>query len=598
MGVLRLWDADSGKLLHEIKAQEQEIFDLAFSPNGKHIVTIGGGASSAKSWDAETGELLRGLGSHTSRVSSVAFSPDGKQFATGAKDGLRFWDAQTFELIRHCTTDDPKSTEISEMHWHPQEDRLLTISWNDTMLVWDPASGETDESYAWLNEVPELEFWFAKDQIAWNPAADRILALGNINAILDLPGYKPEAQASEPADAKGSLARDEVASASGLNPARGTGQIFEHSAGQVHCGGWSHDGKHFMLGGESLEMFIYDATTQEEVGRIRGHEGTITECHLNSDGTKILTASADGTAKVWEFPEIPQAEHWAEGGVAISPDGTHVALTGGSRNQVLIVNLDTNAVVGRFESPRETWLGHVAWDPIGKSIAVGSGNGESDSMIYVIDGQSAELLRTMNPAAGFVQFLAWHPTEDGILAVGQNTNTPMEFWNAETGDFVETQEYMSWASHAGDWSPDGRWLAYIGSRTEVVDWRSREIELALEDSDVLPKAIQFSGDGKLLATADEHSGIRLYDTETWKLTSTLTAQAGSVKELQWGPGNERLASIGTDGTLRLWDPVSGRVILTHDVGTKPRSLQWSQDGNTIVVSADKRLHVFRMGVTP
>ena len=91
--------------------------------------------------------------------------------------------------------------------------------------------------------------------------------------------------------------------------------------------------------------------------------------------------------------------------------------------------------------------------------------------------------------------------------------------------------------------------------------------------------------------------VHLYDTETWKLKRTLKAKAGSVKELQWGPENRRLASISGDGTLRLWDPVSGQVVLAYDPGTTPRSLQWSQDGNTIVVSAENRMHVFRMGVT-
>ena len=139
-----------------------------------------------------------------------------------------------------------------------------------------------------------------------------------------------------------------------------------------------------------------------------------------------------------------------------------------------------------------------------------------------------------------------------------------------------------------------RGLAYAGWRPEVVDWQDREIKFRFEDADVPPNAVQFSGDGEWLAVGDRHSTIRYYETGTWKLLGTLTGHAGPMLELQWGPRRERLASIGADGTLRLWDPVAGHVVLSHDLGAKPHSLNWSEDGDTIVVSSDKRMHVFHM----
>ncbi|PVH68254.1 hypothetical protein DL98DRAFT_441609, partial [Cadophora sp. DSE1049] len=55
------------------------VTSLAFSPDGKQIVS-GSYDRTVRRWDAATGQLLLpALEGHTSGVTSVAFSPDGKQ---------------------------------------------------------------------------------------------------------------------------------------------------------------------------------------------------------------------------------------------------------------------------------------------------------------------------------------------------------------------------------------------------------------------------------------------------------------------------------------------------------------------------------------
>jgi len=55
---------------------------VAFSPDGKQIVS-GSRDTDVRRWDAATGQqLLPALEGHTGWVNSVAFSPDGKQIPT------------------------------------------------------------------------------------------------------------------------------------------------------------------------------------------------------------------------------------------------------------------------------------------------------------------------------------------------------------------------------------------------------------------------------------------------------------------------------------------------------------------------------------
>ena len=59
---------------------------VAFSPDGKKIVS-GSYDKTIRVWDAETGkEIIPPLEEHSGTVSSIAFSPDGKKIVSGSSD--------------------------------------------------------------------------------------------------------------------------------------------------------------------------------------------------------------------------------------------------------------------------------------------------------------------------------------------------------------------------------------------------------------------------------------------------------------------------------------------------------------------------------
>jgi WD40 repeat protein/tetratricopeptide (TPR) repeat protein len=96
----KVWDAETGTQLLVLKGHQAPVQSVAFSPDGKRIVT-GSSDNTVKVWDVRTGAILVELRGHTGPVQSVAFSPDGTQIATGCrgdvdKPGQAFlWDART-----------------------------------------------------------------------------------------------------------------------------------------------------------------------------------------------------------------------------------------------------------------------------------------------------------------------------------------------------------------------------------------------------------------------------------------------------------------------------------------------------------------------
>ncbi|KAH6694365.1 hypothetical protein BKA61DRAFT_564174 [Leptodontidium sp. MPI-SDFR-AT-0119] len=84
---VRRWDAATGQqLLPALEGHTGEVTSVAFSPDGKQIVS-GSDDATVRRWDAATGQqLLPALEGHTGLVTSVAFSPDGKQIVSGSRD--------------------------------------------------------------------------------------------------------------------------------------------------------------------------------------------------------------------------------------------------------------------------------------------------------------------------------------------------------------------------------------------------------------------------------------------------------------------------------------------------------------------------------
>ncbi len=122
------------KLVHQIAAHRDLIYDLAFSPDGKILASCGYDRL-IHLWDPTTGKLIRDLKDHSDAVYAVAFSPDGKLFASGAADrAVKVWDVASGKRLYTLS----ESTDwVYAVAWHPDGKHLAATGVDKSIRVWE-----------------------------------------------------------------------------------------------------------------------------------------------------------------------------------------------------------------------------------------------------------------------------------------------------------------------------------------------------------------------------------------------------------------------------------------------------------------------------
>jgi WD40 repeat protein/serine/threonine protein kinase len=573
---IKIWDSRTGKLLLEIPgAHDKAACSVVFHPDGRHLAAAGADRL-VKVWDLETRqEVFRGpcdaIRSFGAAYTVAFRPPDGRHLAAGCDQKVRVWDWKTDQLLH--TVAGPEYHSIPVAFTGDGQYLATGGTWPQGLTVWD---AETERL---LRTLPAHRDRHPVSALAFSPDGGRLASasLGRSVSLWDMT--------------TGEL----------LRPLPHTGNVLGVA--------FSSDGQRLASVGEDKTVHLWDAATGREVLGLHGHTDMCGCVAFSPDGWRLASASHDRTIRVWDATPLQgnegqgaltftQHDHEVRS-VAVSPDGRWIASAG---NGTLVRVWD--AATGRvsFNFPEHSApVFAVAWHPDGRRIATAGSAGRQHA-VKVWDASDGRMHFEVpvSRGAGPYQAVAFSPPDGRYLVTGQLEGA-VQVWDARNGQQVQVLEARTgkksdtFATHDREiravvFSRDGRLLASASGDGTVKLWDATRLGEKQEPRLTLPARVPgpsvnvaFSPDGRRLATGGEGNTVKIWDAEKGgEPPMTLRGHSREVYAVVFSPDGRWIASGGEDSKVKIWDSRSGELVLTfHGHTSLISSLAFSPDGKRL-----------------
>ena len=557
---VKVWEPATGRELFTCRGHSSDITSIAFSPDGRWLVSGGGLATApanvgeVKLWNADTGKLIRNFDGHTHLVFSVVFSPDSRRLASAGIDAvIRLWDVDTGRHLRQLKG---HKGRIRRLAFSPDGRLLASAGFDQTVHVWDVSSAEASKPLHVLRGHDGLVMG-----VAFHPNS-RLLASAGFDRLVriwDVTSGK------------------EVRALSG-------------SRGFLACVAYSPDGKRLAAGGGDPLVRVWDAETAQAVEPFRGRENGVNCIAYSRDGRFLAAAGTDGAATVWETAADPRAMQTVAGGTCLTFGGGRFAI--GHKDGSITVRQGNSRSGSRTFKDHRKEVDGVALSPDGRWLASASDD-ETVRLRDLSAPDASGARHVLRGHRGDVIAVAFSPDSRRLASAGKDA--VVRIWDVESGRLLHgLRDGPRGMIHGVKFSPDGRLLAACGlhdARIFLWDPDSGRLVRTFQGHRGGVVGLAFSPDGRRLASGSLDGTLKVRDTVSGQLVLDLRSRGSQVGGVAFSPDGQRLAAgtasvtAGKEAKLQVWDAATGQELLElPGVGDIFWQVAFSPDGQRLAAA--------------
>jgi WD40 repeat protein len=524
--VIRLWKLVTGEKLATLKGAAGEVRGLAFSPDGKWLVSAHGvnypeykprserdRDGELRLWNVVERKQERVLVPRMeTAVRCVAYAPDGKSIACGVAHGsfVRLIDPENGRTIEQFTSG---SGWVHSVAFSPDG---ITLAWGTAQNTVNLHDLATRRNRTFLGHQGEVK------QVVWSPDSKVLATYARDRRI----------KVWDAATGKERLAL-----------ARGQGQ----ETVPVSKLAFSPDGKTLAAGSGTGLIALWTLDPQADTPTFSTPEGFVALA-LAPDGRTVVAAPRDNAVQVYDLQTRKGRTLKVPGGiptsVAVSPDGATLAVG-----------------VRHHEAGKHTLLTSGEW---------ALWDLRTDQRIAAVKGSAEGIVA--------LQFLS-----DGRTLVTGDLKGQVRLWDVDS-----RQELVKLGAHSGEVTAlvaaPGAGLLASASAAEVKLWdlTTRQERYTLKGG---AHCLALLEKGQTLATGGDRHPTLLWDTTTGKLHRSLGQGDGALC-MAVSPDNQTLALGCGDRVIRLWDVASGQLRGMLQGHTREvTGLAFQQDGRALISAA-------------